>query len=493
MNNLKIRTRIAPSPTGNLHIGTAHTALFNYLFARAEGGTFVVRIEDTDLERSNPAFERDILEGFAWLGIDADESPDIGGPYAPYRQSERMGSYTAALANLFGSGTVFYCFHNEEELSLEQAELRKARRPLLHLCEFRTMPREEAELLKTIKPDCIVRFKTPAGRVISFDDAIRGRVEFSSDLIGDFSIARPGGSPLYNFAVVVDDHEMEISHVIRGEDHVSNTPKQLLLIEALGWSPPIYAHLPLILGPDRSKLSKRHGTTSIDDYRRRGYLPEAMVNFMVLLGWNPGGTRELFTTDELINEFSLDRVQKSGAVFDLTKLDWMNGEYIRKKSVDELADLSAPFLQEVGSVTKNLESRTEGHGREYIKQVIALEQPRLKKLSEIGEQADYFFREPTYEKDLLRWKNMTDQDIRAALQRARDILDQHRDRPMDEIADVFLTEAAATGDRGRLLWPLRVALSGKKASAGPFEILGIIGAGVGIRRLESALDRVVIQ
>ena len=403
-----IRVRIAPSPTGFLHIGTARTALFNYLFAKQQGGQFIIRIEDTDIERSKPEYEKNIFEGLRWLGIDADESPEVGGPFGPYRQSERIGIYRKYIEQLLAESEAFYCFHSEKELEDEKNNLLAAKRPPLHLCEYRTMDPVEAATLKDVKSDYIIRFKTPAGRKIGFADLIRGELSFDSDLLGDFSIAKRPDIPLYNFAVVADDYEMRISHVIRGEDHIANTPKQILLAEALGFTQPVWAHLPLILGPDRSKLSKRHGATSVDEYREQGYLPEALVNFMALLGWNPGGEREIFSKEELIREFSLEKVQKSGAVFDVKKLDWINGEYIRRLPPEELLKRANTFLP----------SNYTLYPIPYTLHVLVLEQPRLHKLSEIGERTDYFFRPPEYDKELLRWKDMSDEYISVSLKRS---------------------------------------------------------------------------
>ena len=471
-----IRVRIAPSPTGFLHIGTARTALFNYLFARNRGGKFIVRIEDTDVVRSRRKYEKNIFEGLGWLGIEADESPEAGGPFAPYRQSERSGIYRKYIEKLLAEDKAFYCFHLEKELEDEKNNLLAIKRPPLHLCEYRTMDFKEADMLKDVKRDYIIRFKTPAGRKIGFSDTIRGDLSFDSDLIGDFSIAKRPESPLYNFAVIIDDEEMKISHVIRGEDHIANTPKQILLIEALGFSVPEYVHLPLILGPDRSKLSKRHGATSVDEYRAEGYLPEALVNFMALLGWNPGDEREIFSKAELIREFSLEKVQKSGAVFDIKKLDWMNGEYIRRKSAAELTDLCRPYLT----------SRQPPFAGDYLEKIIALEQPRMKKLSEIGERADYFFGPPEYEKELLQWKSMTHTEVRAALERAEEILTGYRLPVTKENLEKIFFGAIGEGDRGALLWPLRVALTGKKASPGPFEIIEILGIEETLARIRAA-------
>lgn len=481
-----IRVRIAPSPTGALHIGTARTALFNYLFAKKCDGKFILRIEDTDLERSDKKYEKDIFGDLRWLGIDADESPEVGGPHGSYRQSERIDTYKRYMEKLLAERKVFYCFHSEVELEEEKEKLLEAKRPPIHLCEYRTMDPEEGRILTETKEDYILRFNTPAGIKISFKDIIRGEVNFESDLLGDFSIAKRVDIPLYNFAVVVDDYEMKISHVIRGEEHISNTPKQLLLIEALGFKIPQYVHLPLILGPDRSKLSKRHNATSVGEYRKQGYLPEAMFNFMALLGWNPGNDTEIMSKDDLIENFSLEKIQKSGAIFDIQKLDWMNGKYIHKKSPKELMELCIPFLKDFLQISiPNFQFLTE-----YIIKIVALEQPRLKKLSEIGERANYFFRVPEYDKDLLRWENMSTEEILEALEYAEKIikLKVKSLKSGAEIEKIFLDEIG-DGNKGRILWPLRVALTGKKASPGPFDIIEILGLDITLKRIIQARDK----
>lgn len=472
---------MAPSPTGFLHIGTARVALFNYLFAKKYGGDFVLRIEDTDLARSDAAYEKNIFEGLNWLHIDPDESPEKGGLFAPYRQSERTATYQAHAKTLLAQGKAFYCFHSTQELEQEKQMLMEAKKPSLHLCEYRTLHPREAESLKEIKTDYIIRFKTPAGKKIVFHDSIRGELSFDSDLLGDFSIAKKIDVPLYNFAVVVDDFEMQITHVIRGEDHIANTPKQLLLIEALEFPIPHYAHLPMILGPDRAKLSKRHGATSLTEYQKIGYLPEALFNFMALLGWNPGNEKEIFSKEDLIQAFSLERIQKSGAIFDFTKLDWMNGEYIRALSSEELLKRAKDFLPEAARNYSEL----------YLRKVLVLEQPRLKRLSEIREGTDYFFKTPEYHKDVLAWKKMSPQEICASLQRAEKVIARlaNKDASKEIVEKAFLDEIGE-GDKGSLLWPLRVALSGKKASPGPFEIIAILGAKEVLKRVKHAQEKV---
>jgi len=347
----EVRVRIAPSPTGLLHIGLARTALFNYLFAKKNQGAFVLRIEDTDLERSSPEFEKDIIEGLRWLGIIWTEGPDIGGDYGPYRQSERLKSYSQCLEKLLAEDKAYYCFCSEEELESQRQYLMSRGEPAVYSGKCAKLSKEQVKKYLREKKPSVIRFRTPVKK-LAFEDLIRGEIEFDTGLIGDMVIAKDLSTPLYNFAVVVDDYEMRINHVIRGEDHISNTPKQILLQEALGFLRPAYAHLPLILGPDKRKLSKRHGDVSVSEYRKSGYLPEALVNFMALLGWNPGTDREIFSLASLAKEFSLDKVQKGGAIFNLKRLDYLNGFYLRQKSKEKLTELCLPYLIEAGLIEK---------------------------------------------------------------------------------------------------------------------------------------------
>ena len=321
-----IKTRIAPSPTGNFHVGTARTALFNYLFARHHGGKFLLRIEDTDYERSKKKFEEDIIEGLTWLKIEWDETI--------IRQSEHREVYATYLHNLLETGKAFYCPHTEKKLEEEKNGQIKNKAPLLHRCDARDKLLDKG----------VIRFKNNEKLIKTFDDIIKGQVGIFPAPFGDFVLAKNTRTPLYNFAVVVDDHETRISHVIRGEDHLPNTPKQILIQEALGFARPQYAHLPLLLGADRSKLSKRHGATSIQEYRDEGYLADALFNFLALLGWNPGTEQEVFSRTELVELFSLDRVQKSGAIFDIVKLNWMNNQYIGKTLPEKLTMLATPYI-----------------------------------------------------------------------------------------------------------------------------------------------------
>lgn len=478
----KIRTRFAPSPTGPFHVGSIRTALFNFLFAKKFNGEFILRIEDTDLERSKSEYENEIIEGLKWLNIHWNENP--------YRQSERLDVYAKYLKELLNNGDAFYCFHSKEFLEKEAG--------LAHYCEFKKLPLEDLEK-RLKKENAIIRFKTPPDFEIAFIDLIRGEIRFNSDTLGgDFSLAKAEGPdkflPLYNFAVVIDDFEMNITHVIRGEDHISNTPKQILIQQALKLPMPKYAHLPLILGADKSKLSKRHGAVSVDEYREMGYLPEALVNFIAFLGWNPGTDKEIFSLKELIREFDLNKVQKSGAIFNVEKLDWLNGCYLRQLSLDELTKRAVPFLIRDGLIDSDFSAKGgPASGWEYLKKILALEQPRLKKLGEIGERVSYFFKIPEYKPELLVWRDMLFKDVFASLKVSLNTIFQISDVDFNQkdLEKILLKEAerAKNKDKGRLLWPLRVALTGLEASPGPFEILEILGKKESIERIEAAIKK----
>lgn len=351
------RLRFAPSPTGPLHIGGARSALFNYLLAKKNKGTFIVRMEDTDLERSSKASEENIKNSLKWLGMDWDEGIDKGGDYGPYRQMERLDIYRAAIDKLLAEGKAYYCFCSEEELAAEK-EAQQARGENPHYsgkCRDLTPEQQEELRAKGIKP--VIRFRVPEDEEVVIHDLVRGDVTFETNGIGDFIIVKSDGIPVYNFAVVLDDVTMGITHVIRGEEHLSNTPRQAVIYHALGYEMPKFAHISLILGRDDegnlTKMSKRHGSTSVIAYEQQGFLPEAIVNFLALLGWAPQGEEELFTIDELIKQFSLDRVSKSPAVFDLEKLKWINGMYIRKASAERLLEYGLPFLKKAGLVKRN--------------------------------------------------------------------------------------------------------------------------------------------
>lgn len=345
---MKIRVRFAPSPTGPLHIGGARSALFNYLWARRNEGTFIVRSEDTDLERSSRESEHNILQALRWLNIQWDEGIEVGGVHGPYRQTDRLGLYKEHTEKLLASGHAYYCYCSEEELEQErQALIAKGETPrYLGKCRSLSSEQRAAFELEGRKP--VVRFRVPDGQAIHISDQVRGDVVFESDGIGDYVIVKSDGIPTYNFAVVIDDISMAITHVIRGEEHLSNTPRQVLIYEALGAPAPQFAHISLILNTDGGKMSKRDGDTAVIDYQQKGYLPEAIVNFIALLGWAPSGEEEFYTLDQLANLFSLDRVSKSPAVFDRHKLDYINTHYIKESSAERLAELALPYLEELG-------------------------------------------------------------------------------------------------------------------------------------------------
>lgn len=510
----EIRVRLAPSPTGPLHIGTARTALFNFIFARRNQGSFILRIEDTDIERSETRFEKDIVEGLKWLGLEWDEGSDVGGKYGPYKQSQRLETYAKYLEKLLSRGQAYRCFCSEEELEAERQYKMSIGQAPVYNGKCRDLSQETVKKYLAEGRSSIIRFKTPLKK-IEFNDVIRGKIEFESSLIGDFGIAKDTSAPLYNFAVVVDDFEMNINYVIRGEDHISNTPKQILIQEALGFPRPNYAHLPLILGPDRTKLSKRHGATSVGEYRNQGYLPEAIINFMALLGWNPGTDREIYSLVSLVKEFSLDKVQKSGAVFNIKKLDFLNGFYIRQRSLDKLAELCLPYLTEKGFIIPiwghggqgrmhavapepyNVESyKINSTGDivsfDYLKKIISLYQERIKKLSEISDLTEFFFKNKLdYDKKLLKWKEMQEGDIKKSLEKTEKILSEIETENWNKenLTTAIMQEAGKMPNRGEILWPLRVALTGKEASAGSFEIAEILGKEKTLARLKEAITK----
>jgi len=455
----EIRVRIAPSPTGLFHIGSARTALFNYLFAKKNKGKFILRIEDTDLERSDKKYEKDIIENLKWLGLDWDREI--------YKQSQRTEIYQKYIKKLLDSKQAFWCDHTKEELEKEKKEQMAKKQAPRHICNRKNKAKKG-----------IIRFRCPAQK-IAFDDLIKGQLEFDGGLFGDIGIAKDEKIPLYNLAAAIDDVEMKISHVIRGEDHISNTPKQLFILKALGLKPPQYAHIPLTLGSDKTKLSKRHGATSVSEYRQLGYLPKALINFMVFLGWHPGDEREIFSLKELVKEFSLEKMNKSNAIFNIEKLDWYNGYYIRKMDLDDLTKKCIPYLE------KTIKGVVKRHALD-LKKIVALEQERLKKLSEIGELTKFFFLDKLdYQPELLIWKEMTLKQVKANLGILEKTLSKMAKFDRKSLENALMPLAKKHGS-GELLWPLRVALTGQKASPGPFEIAEILGKEKTLKRIKQA-------
>ncbi|MCG2700320.1 glutamate--tRNA ligase [Candidatus Parcubacteria bacterium] len=502
METGEIRTRFAPSPTGLFHIGGARTALFNYLFAKQNKGSFVIRIEDTDIERSKPEFEKDIIASLKWLGIEWTEGPDINDGYGPYRQSERVRTYKKYLKQLLAENKAYYCFCSPEELEAKrQDQMARGQAPKY---DGKCSSLSVVQIKKNIEADnkSVIRLRVHEKKIV-FNDVIRGKVEFDTKLIGDFVIAKDLQTPLFYLAGAIDDYEMKISHIIRGEEHISNTPKQILIQEALGFHQPIYGHIPLILAPDRSKLSKRHGAVAVLEYKKAGYLPEALVNFLAFLGWIPGGEREIFSLSSLVKEFSLENVQKAGAVFNQKRLDFLNGFYIRQKSIEKVTELCLPYLIEAKliepinnrtKVAKNYKIIETGEkiSYEFLGKIIGLYQTRIKKLSEITDFVDFFFKKGlNYPKELLKWQTMVWSEVVSALSELEKILSgiKKQNWNLTNLQNILLLEAERLPNRGYLLWPFRVALTGKESSAGPFEVAEILGKEKVLQRIKEAKEK----
>lgn len=454
-----MRVRFAPSPTGHLHVGNARTALFNWLMARGGGGTFVLRIEDTDTERSTRESEREIMEDLRWLGIDWDEGPDTGGPFGPYRQSERLNIYRSHAEKLLDSGLAYYCFCHPDLLEAARQEALAAGRPPRYAGTCRGIDPAEARRRVEAGECAVVRLKVPSGREVKFDDVVRGTVVFQSEVIGDPVLLRSDGRPAYNFAVVVDDALMQITDVVRGEDHISNTPRQVLLYEALGFAPPRFAHLALVLGPDHAPLSKRHGATSVAEFRRKGYLPEALLNYLALIGWSPGADEEILPGHELARRFSLHEVGTSAGVFDEAKLAWINRHYLRQAEPRRLAELLVPYLRDRGYVTE-----LNAAGLAFIESLVPLAAGSVDTLDEAAE----------------RMRPVFVFDVEHAMRRD-EVAGVLAEQGANEVVTVLARELSAaprldheryrlviqrvrqeTGRKGRaLLHPVRVALTGE--------------------------------
>ncbi|MDD3434624.1 MAG: glutamate--tRNA ligase [Candidatus Pacebacteria bacterium] len=484
------RVRMAPSPTGLFHVGSARTALFNYLYARKTGGKFILRIEDTDKQRSKKEYEQNIIDSLKWLGLKWDEGPEVGGEYGPYYQSQRLDIYEKYLKQLLAEDKAYYCFCSLEELKAQELEMLIQGLPPKYSGRCRDLDKSLVEQYLAEGKQPVIRLKMP-NSTLKFEDVIRGEIKTDLSLIGDIIIAKGLREPLYNFSVVVDDYLMKITHVIRGEDHISNTPKQIIIQEALGFPRPIYAHLPLILGLDRSKLSKRHGPVSVIEYQKMGYLPEALVNFLALLGWHLSTDEELLSLEELIQKFSLERIQKSGAIFNIKKLDWFNSQYLRKMNLDEVVARAKEYLETYSNFGEFLKQRPS----DYLKKVLSVELPRITKFSDLIETSDFFFQEEIiYSQELLIWHNATPQDTIKSLQKALGIIESIPENEFQQanLQIKFFTyindEPTYQNDKGKLLWPLRVALSGKQASPSPFEIAEVLGKQETIKRIKKAIE-----
>ncbi len=509
--NLKsktVRTRFAPSPTGFVHIGSLRTALFSFLYARHNGGRHILRVEDTDQNRQVEGAVENLLKVMQTVGVEFDEGFYFNadgklserGEHGPYLQSKRLDKYREAINTLLESKNAYYCFCSSErleELRKEQMALKKAAMYDRH-CRNLTSGEVAAkqEEFKAARKNPVVRFSIPVEGETVINDLIYGQITYDNKLLDDQVILKSDGFPTYHLAVVVDDHYMEISHVIRGEEWIPSTPKHLLIYKALGWEPTQFAHLPLILNPDKSKLSKRQGDVSVEDFLKHGYLKEALINFVAFLGWNPKTDQEIFSLDELIKQFDLSKVNKSGAVFDDNKLDWFNSQYIKKMPSEELANVLKPFWQEAGLLAPSPSGGGSGRGfsDDYLSAIAKLEQDRLKKLSEIGESTKYCFVAPEYEGNLLIWKKSDAAKTKEALLSLHDLFVQLADGDLTQ--DKLETSIKKfivdnNYDNGSVLWPLRVALTGQEKSPGPFEVASLIALGLGKQEILNRIDTAI--
>ncbi len=479
-----IRTRFAPSPTGYPHVGNIRTALFAWLFARHNNGNFILRIEDTDITRKVEGAVESMLDSLRWLELDWDEGPEAGGNYGPYYQSERLELYHEAARRLISQGDAYYCYCSPELLSEMRAEQRKNKQPPGYDRRCRDLTEEEWKNKEAEGITPVVRFKTPLTDQTIYNDIIWGEVKFENSLLEDLVLLKSDGYPTYNLANVVDDHRMEISHIIRAEEFLSTTPCHVLLYKALGYEMPAFAHLPRVLGPDRAKLSKRHGAVSIDEFKKQGFLPEAMINFLALLGWSLDDKTEIMTRQELIDNFSLERINRTAAVFNIEKLHWMNGVYIRNLNPEDFIERSLPFLNE------NLPVEVEQPlSIAYVNSIMPLIQERAKTLAEVPELVDFFFiDELNYDTDLLIGKKMDYTTTLQALEIAQERLEELIEFNMESLEEMLRPLAVELDLKtGQLFGTLRVAVTGRTAAPPLFQTMAVLGKERCLKRIEAAL------
>lgn len=482
-----IRVRFAPSPTGYLHVGGLRTALYNYLFARKNNGKFILRIEDTDRNRYVEGAVENLINSLKWCGLDYDEGPDVGGNFGPYMQSQRLDIYKKYAQQLIDNGHAYYCFCSPERLKALKEEQERQKLPQAKYDKHcLNLSKEEIQNKLGNGEQFVIRLNVQPNQRIIFEDIIRGVVEFDSNNIDDQVLIKSDGYPTYHMANVVDDHLMEISHVIRGEEWLSSTPKHILLYDFFGWEKPKFAHLPLLLNPDRSKLSKRQGDVAVEDYRAKGYLKEALVNFVALLGWNAGDDKEFYYMDELINNFSLERVNKSGAVFDLQKLNWLNAEHLRKMEDNKIL----PLLKNYLSTTEfNLNKFSD----EKLLQIIGAMKERVTFIHEFVESCKYFFEEPEeYEQKSIEknWKEETPNH----LNKLKDEFEKLINPTKEDYEKVFSKVAEELNiGKGKLIHPLRLAVSGQSTGPGMFDLLFILGKDEVLKRIQKAIESIKIS
>ena len=469
----KVVTRFAPSPTGDLHIGGARTALFNYLWAKKNNGKFILRVEDTDQARYQPESEKSFLEGLKWLGLDWDEGP--------IKQSDRFDVYKKYAEQLIKEDKAYYCFCTPDRLNtMRELQQKKSRAPKYDgTCK--KLSQDEIKAKMDAKEPYTVRLKVPEQGSVSIDDLVRGKINFQCNELDDQVLLKSDGFPTYHLANVIDDHEMGVTHVIRGEEWIPSTPKHILLYQAFDWDTPKFAHLSLFIKKGGGKLSKREGATSLLTYKEEGYLAEAVNNFMAFLGWSPKDEREFFSLEELIKEFDLTKINKANPIFDTDKLDFINGHYLRKKSLDEFTNLALPYIDEKYKKDKN-----------YLKQILSLEQERIKRLSDVNNLISYFFTDKLdYDKDLLIWKKESTEKIKnnlsILLNELKNIEEENWEiKKLEKFVIDWIKEQGLSN--GEVLWPMRASLTGVKASPSPFEVAGTLGKEKSLQRIQKAID-----
>jgi len=489
MKDIPVRVRFAPSPTGYLHIGAARTALFNWLFARHHGGVFVLRIEDTDQSRLVQGAVEAIYDGLLWLGLKWDEGPDIGGPFGLYVQSKRLDIYRKHASQLVETGNAYRCFCTPERLEEMREYQRLSKQPPGYDRRCRSLSQDEVEANLKAGMTLVVRMKVPLTGETRFEDVVRGTVKWENRNIDDFVLLKSDGYPTYHLANVVDDHLMKISHVIRGEEWISSTPKHVLLYEAFGWEDdmPRFVHVPSILSPNGGKLSKRKGAAAVTDFGEMGFLPEAVRNFIGLLGWSPGDDREKMTLNEMIDSFSLERINPKGAILDEHKLEWLNGQYLSEFSADELLPIIKPLWIEAGLLTE-----AEAKDRdEYLKRVIDLIKTRTHRTTDFVDLGGYCFRDPDTFDQKARKKHWSDDDVPTRLRTAADRFSELAELTAATTEDVLRTLSAEMGiGAAKLIHPIRLAVTGMSFGPGLFEVLEVIGKNTVVRRLRKAASTI---
>jgi len=480
----EVRVRFAPSPTGYLHIGGARTALFNWLYAKKNGGKLVLRIEDTDTERLKEDSVSQILTSLKWLGLNWDEGPEVGGSVGPYYQSERKDIYSKMCQQLLDEGKAYYCFCTSEDLDIAREKQRAAKNPFRYERTCRDIPVNIAKERIAAGEKASVRLKIPADGDIVVHDLIHGDVTFSMGQFDDFVIMKSNGMPTYNFAVVVDDHMMRISHVLRAEEHLSNTPKQILVYNAFGFETPKFGHMPMILAPDRSKLSKRHGATSVEEFRDQGYLHQSIVNYLTLLGWGPGNEEEIFTLEETVKQFDFSKMSKKAAIYDTKKLTWMNGQYLSSLPLDEIVPETANFFIKAGLVDQDWLD----NNKYYFAKLVDVVRVRVKTLQEIADASEYFFKDVTDydEKGVVKHFTPAAAEL---LENCVEHLTALEEFNLETTEAIYNKMAEETGlSLGKVIHPTRLALTGRTVSPGLFDVMVLLGKEKTIARMEKAIS-----